>query len=163
MKQIMDFLDGITEVLTRVLTVFFLVLLFVVAVIFLLQLVSFVAQAAPAAGVARVVVADCRESVIIWQNAPAVGLQGSYAFVGWTASPYDAPFLRRYVYTETLRNGNAVYYSDGGWYGPELDRRVITVTGGTIYAPGDVVLGHVAADDVFSIVCERVYLPAVER
>ena len=134
----------------------------IIAVILILLALTTPAQAAPAAGVARVVAADCRESVLIWQDAPATGLQGGAAFVTFLASPHDVPFVVRYIYSGTLRNGNAVYRPEA-WLGPVLSGRTIEVTGGEIYDGGGRLVGWPASGDVFSVACVRAFVPVVVR
>lgn len=135
--------------------------LLILALLLIILIFTTPAIGAPGSGIARVVAADCRESVMIWQNAPAVGLQGSTAAIIFETDT-GAPFIVYYDYDTTLRNGNAVYRPDW-WYGMGLHGRTITVISGTIYSAAGGVPGYVAADDVFTITCKRVYLPVLGR
>lgn len=130
--------------------------------ILILLILATPAQAAPDTGPARVTVADCRESVMLWQDAPVTGLQDGEAWVSFLASPLDVPFEVRYGYVETLRNGTAVYRASV-WLGPVLHGRTIETTGGSIYNGNGHLVGWMAEGDKFTIVCQRAYMPLVVR
>lgn len=130
--------------------------------ILIILIALILAAPARAEGIARVAVATCGESVILWDGATAG--QGTYAYTVLEVEHHGVPVTvdMYYQYYSTLANGRAVYRAVD-WQTMSLQVERITVIGGAVMDAGGKPLQGIDPGGVFVPGCWRVSVPMVVR
>lgn len=134
------------------------------AIILAALILALATPAAAAPGPVTVVVATCRESVVIWQDAPD-NLAGSYVYAVLNVSRHGTPYTvdMYYQYHSTLANGRAIYRAVD-WQTTALKVETVTIGGGAVMSAGGAPLQEIDnIDTLFEMDCWHVFAPVVVR
>lgn len=138
------------------------ILLIIIALFFL----ATPAQAAPA-GQVSVVVATCRESTAIWQDVPA-GMEldrDDYieGVITISVHGHEYPVEMYWQWMRHIDTNNRDVFTAVDWQSFALQSEWIRIDRGFLFVDGMPVQELAQVGTVFTMDCERVYMPIMEK